>query len=85
MNYFTYTSHHSNDVDDDCYSNYNNHEHDLTMIQFIYFSEMIIIVTMNLMIFDEKDDDNDDDDNDIDTQKQRLHNLMKKYDCQSLL
>ena len=51
------------------------------MIQFIYFSEMIIIVTMNL-IFDEKDDDNDDDDNDndIDKQKQQLHNLMKKYD-----
>ena len=49
------------------------------MIQFIYFSEMIIIVTMNLMIFDEKDDDNDDDDNDsdIDTQKQRVHNLTK--------
>ena len=41
---------------------------------------------MNLMIFDKKDDDNDDDDidNDIDTQKQRLHNLMKKYDWQSL-
>ena len=43
---------------------------------------------MNLMTFDEKDDDNDDDDddndNDIDTQKQRLHNLMKKYDWQSL-
>ena len=43
---------------------------------------------MNLMIFDEKDDDNDDDDddndNDIETQKQRLHNLMKKYDWQSL-
>ena len=31
------------------------------------------------MIFDEKDDDNDDDDNasDIDTQKQRVHNLTK--------
>ena len=47
---------------------------------------MIIIVTINLMIFDKKDDDNDDDDidNDVDTQKQRLHNLMKKYDWQSL-
>ena len=41
---------------------------------------------MNLMIFDKKDDDNDDDDidDDIDTQKQRLHNLMKKYDWLSL-
>ena len=39
---------------------------------------------MNLMIFGKKDDDNDDDDidNDIDTQKQWLHNLMKKYDWQ---
>ena len=29
----------SNDnVDDDCYSSFNNHKHDLNMIHFIYFN-----------------------------------------------
>ena len=58
---------------------------------------MIIIVIINLMIFDDddaddkNDDDDDDDDddndgsgNDIDTPKQRLHNLKKTNYWQSL-
>ena len=36
---FIYENGNSNDnVDDDCYSNFDNHEHDLNMIHFIYFN-----------------------------------------------
>ena len=52
---------------------------------------MIIIVIMNLMIFDnddaddnyDDDHDNDGSDNDIDTTKQRLHYLKKTNYCKA--
>ena len=76
----------SNDnVDDDCYSNFNNYEDDLHIFQLNDNNSNIEY--LNIFNNDDADDKNDDDDNDdddddgsdndIDTPKQRLHNLKK--------